>query len=54
MKISIIRPMNAYGPRDDFEPETSHVIPALIRKIINAEKEVSIWGSGIKHDLLSM
>ena len=46
MKVSIIRPMNAYGPRDDFEPETSHVIPALIRKIINAEKEVSIWGSG--------
>ena len=46
MKVSIIRPMNAYGPRDDFDPETSHVIPALIRKIINAKTEVSIWGSG--------
>ena len=46
MKISIIRPMNAYGPRDDFDPETSHVIPALIRKIINAKTEVLIWGSG--------
>ena len=46
MKVSIIRPMNAYGPRDDFDPETSHVIPALIRKIINAKTEVTIWGSG--------
>ncbi|SVD06651.1 uncharacterized protein METZ01_LOCUS359505, partial [marine metagenome] len=46
MKVSIIRPMNAYGPRDDFDPETSHVIPALIRKIMNAKTEVSIWGSG--------
>ena len=46
MKVSIIRPMNAYGPRDDFDPETSHVIPALIRKIINAKTEVAIWGSG--------
>ena len=46
MKVSIIRPMNAYGPRDDFDPETSHVIPALIRKIINAKTEVLIWGSG--------
>ena len=46
MKVSIIRPMNAYGPRDNFDPETSHVIPALIRKIINAKTEVSIWGSG--------
>lgn len=46
MKISIVRPMNAYGPRADFDPETSHVIPALIRKILEAKTEVSIWGSG--------
>ncbi|SVC56454.1 uncharacterized protein METZ01_LOCUS309308 [marine metagenome] len=46
MKVSIIRPMNLYGPRDDFDPKTSHVIPALIKKIIGAEKKVSIWGSG--------
>ena len=46
MKISILRPMNAYGPRADFDPETSHVIPALIRKILEAKTEVSIWGSG--------
>jgi GDP-L-fucose synthase len=46
MKISIIRPMNAYGPRADFDPETSHVIPALIRKILEAKTEISIWGSG--------
>ena len=46
MNISIIRPMNLYGPKDDFDPKTSHVIPALIKKIIDAEKKVSIWGSG--------
>ena len=46
MSVSITRPMNLYGPRDDFDPRTSHVIPALIKKIIEAENKVSIWGSG--------
>ncbi len=43
-------PVNLYGPRDDFDLETSHVIPALIRKFCEAaaEKrpEVTCWGSG--------
>lgn len=41
---------NLYGPRDDFSIENSHVIPALIRKSMNAvdsnEKELVVWGTG--------
>lgn len=47
--ISVI-PTNLYGPNDNFELETSHVLPALIRKIVNAKannfNEVILWGSG--------
>ena len=43
-------PVNLYGPRDNFRPESSHVIPALIKKyveaIANGDKEVVIWGDG--------
>ncbi len=43
-------PVNLYGPGDNFNLETSHVIPALIRKCIEAqergEKEVVLWGDG--------
>ena len=43
-------PVNLYGPRDNFDPETSHVIPALIRKCVEAkeagETEVVLWGDG--------
>jgi GDP-L-fucose synthase len=43
-------PVNLYGPRDNFDLETSHVIPALIRKMIEAsergEKRVELWGDG--------
>jgi GDP-L-fucose synthase len=43
-------PVNLYGPRDNFNLETSHVIPALIRKMIEAEEagrdEVILWGDG--------
>ena len=43
-------PVNLYGPRDNFHPEYSHVIPALIRKMVEAkrkgEKEVVVWGTG--------
>ncbi|MHA2052078.1 MAG: NAD-dependent epimerase/dehydratase family protein [Candidatus Hodarchaeales archaeon] len=46
MNISIIRPTNIYGPRDNFDPRISHVIPALIRKMIESENSVTIWGSG--------
>jgi GDP-L-fucose synthase len=43
-------PVNLYGPGDNFDPNSSHVIPALIRKCIEAKKlglpEVQVWGTG--------
>jgi GDP-L-fucose synthase len=43
-------PVNLYGPHDNFAPQSSHVIPALIRKCVEARErgaaEVSIWGTG--------
>jgi GDP-L-fucose synthase len=39
-------PANLYGPRDNFDLETSHVIPALIRKMLDADGEVVLWGDG--------
>ena len=42
--------VNLYGPGDNFDPETSHVIPALVRKCVEAvergDPQVEIWGSG--------
>jgi GDP-L-fucose synthase len=39
-------PANLYGPRDNFDLETSHVIPALIRKFSESPDEVVLWGDG--------
>jgi GDP-L-fucose synthase len=43
-------PVNLYGPRDNFDPNSSHVIPALIKKMIDAKlarkKKVVVWGTG--------
>jgi len=45
-----LMPVNLYGPRDNFDLETSHVIPALIRKAIEAgergDTEMLVWGDG--------
>ncbi len=46
MKIGIVRPYNCYGPRDHFDPKTSHVIPALIKKVFDGENPIRVWGSG--------
>ncbi|HEX9925197.1 MAG TPA: SDR family NAD(P)-dependent oxidoreductase, partial [Anaerolineae bacterium] len=46
IKIALPRPYNAYGPRDDFEWETSHVIPALIRKVVEGHNPIQVWGDG--------
>lgn len=47
MKICIARPYNCYGPRDNFSKESSHVIPALIRRIwTDRETPLQVWGSG--------
>ena len=39
-------PTNLYGPGDNFDLETSHVIPALIRKMLESPEEVVLWGDG--------
>jgi GDP-L-fucose synthase len=43
-------PVNLYGPRDNFDPGSSHVIPALIKKFVEATErgadEVEVWGDG--------
>lgn len=43
-------PVNLYGPRDNFDPSSSHVIPGLIKKCVDAinnnEKEIVVWGTG--------
>jgi GDP-L-fucose synthase len=44
--VAIARAYNAFGPRDDFSPATSHVIPALLRKALAAEDELHVWGDG--------
>ncbi|MDX6437088.1 MAG: GDP-L-fucose synthase [Gaiellaceae bacterium] len=39
-------PANLYGPRDNFDLETSHVIPGLIRKMLDSPDRVTLWGDG--------
>src|SRR5262249_25537406 len=47
----VLFPVNLYGPRDNFDLESSHVIPALIRKCLDAQRgaersEIVVWGTG--------
>ncbi len=46
----VVVPTNLYGPNDNFDPSSSHVIPALILKFFNAKKnnlnQVEVWGDG--------
>ena len=48
---TILLPANLYGPHDNFNLETSHVVPALIRKFIEAknnnDKFITVWGTGV-------
>lgn len=46
MKIAIARPYNAYGPRDNFDPKYSHVIPGIIKRVFDGENPLVVWGSG--------
>ena len=50
LNSAYLLPVNLYGPRDNFDLESSHVIPALIRKMFEAqergENEVTLWGDG--------
>ncbi|WP_455387687.1 GDP-L-fucose synthase family protein [Petrachloros mirabilis] len=46
----VLFPVNLYGPRDNFDPQTSHVIPAMIRKCVEAKESgrgaMTLWGDG--------
>ena len=50
LNSSVVVPVNLYGPHDNFDPHSSHVIPALIRKCIEARDSgaasISCWGTG--------
>jgi GDP-L-fucose synthase len=46
LSVGIVRPFNAYGPRDDFFRETNHVIPGLITRVFSGEDPLTVWGSG--------
>lgn len=50
MNSAVLFPVNMYGPRDNFDLQTSHVIPAMIRKFVTAKdedrSEVALWGDG--------
>lgn len=46
MRIAIARPCNVYGPRHKLDPERSHVIAALIRKVLDGNDPLIVWGSG--------
>jgi GDP-L-fucose synthase len=45
-RISIARPANVYGPYDNFDPENAMVIPSLIRRAVEGENPLTVWGDG--------
>jgi GDP-L-fucose synthase len=46
MGIALVRPTAVYGRWDEFDPTTSHVIPALIRRAVAGENPFEVWGTG--------
>jgi len=46
MTTIVVRPSNIFGPRDDFEPATSHVTAALVRKVVERHDPIEVWGTG--------
>lgn len=46
MNVKIGRPFNAYGPRDHYDEKTSHVIPAILKRVMDGQDPVVIWGTG--------
>ena len=53
-----LMPCNLYGPNDNYDLETSHFLPALIRKVheakINNRKSVNLWGNGLAKESFCM
>jgi GDP-L-fucose synthase len=46
MQTVVVRPANAYGPGDKFDWQTSHVLPAMIRRVVERHDPIQIWGDG--------
>ena len=46
MTTIVIRPSNIYGPFDKFDPKRSHVTAALIRKVVERQRPIEVWGTG--------
>jgi GDP-L-fucose synthase len=45
-KVSIVRPANVYGKGDNFDPNNAMVIPSLIRRVLDGENPLTVWGDG--------
>jgi GDP-L-fucose synthase len=53
MLCIVLRPTNIYGPGDKFDPAKSHVLPALIRKVVERQDPLEVWGDGLdERDLI--
>jgi GDP-L-fucose synthase len=46
MTTIVLRPTNIYGPGDKFDPQRSHVLPALVRKVAEGHDPIEVWGTG--------
>lgn len=45
-KIAIVRPANVYGPYDNFDPNNAMVISSLIKRALDGENPLTVWGDG--------
>jgi GDP-L-fucose synthase len=53
MEVVIIRPSNVYGPYSSFDLQASHVLPALIRKFVEKQDPIEVWGTpGVVRDFI--
>jgi GDP-L-fucose synthase len=53
LPIVVIRPSTIYGEYEDFNPATAHMLPALIKKSVDREEPIEVWGSGeVRRDMI--
>lgn len=45
-RVSVARPANVYGPYDNYDPDNAMVIPSLVRRIVDGENPLHVWGDG--------
>lgn len=46
LNLTCLRPTMVYGPFDDFDPATSHFLPAMVRRVVDGERPISVLGDG--------